>query len=90
MQRSYQYGGEYKEYHLVGSTVIALIFKSGDGSGKSRPLGQSLSRTWSNEKSSLTIKPSGCLPVTQSVSLYFKLKLSRQAVYFRFSKTSTW
>ena len=69
MQRSYQYGGEYKEYHLVGSTVIALIFKSGDGSGKSRPLGQSLSRTWSNKKSSLTIKPSG-LFASHSVSIF--------------------
>ena len=74
----------------MGSTVIALILKSGDGSGKSRPRGQSLSRTWSNKKSSLQSNHQVCLPVTQSVSLYFKLKLSWQAFYFRFSKASTW
>ena len=53
----------------MGSTVIALILKSGDGSGKSRPLGQSLSRTWSNKKSSLQIKPSG-LFASHSVSIF--------------------
>ena len=57
-------GGRDKEYHLVGSTVIALTLKSGDGSGKSRPLGQSLSRTWSNKKRSLQINHQVCLPFT--------------------------
>ena len=67
LQRSYYYWG--KEYHLVGSTVIALTLKSGDGSGKSRPRGQSLSRTWTNKKSSLQIKPSG-LFASHSVSIF--------------------
>ena len=61
--------GERKDFNLVGSTVIALILKSGDGSGKSRPRGQSLSRTWTNKKRSLTIKPSG-LFASHSVSFF--------------------
>ena len=63
-------GGRDKEYHLVGSTVIALTLKSGDGSGKSRPLGQSLSRTWGNKKSSLQINPSGLFAIVVNDSRY--------------------